>query len=184
MFGPMLVMSLMSLFPRILLSSNPQARWRGWPEGQLDPAPPKGSAVLDSLQHLQTLSSISTIFTISTGSAGQSRPSPTHRWLTVYFFDNIYKLYRQYLPYFLYSLFVLFGANFAPTWPPSWSQNPPNIAPRAIPNPSKISSCFWCPLGLIFGGFLVQLGVQNHSKIHPKLSPEASQQANDENSKM
>ena len=34
------------------LSSNPQARWRGWPEGQLDPAPPKGSAVLDHIQLL------------------------------------------------------------------------------------------------------------------------------------
>ena len=93
------------------------------------------------------------------------------------FFEHLF------LTSFSDSFFLRFGRNLAPTWPPTWTQNPPKIAPRAIQNPSKISSCFSCPLGLIFGRFLVQLGLQNQSKMHPKLSPKAPQPAHNGNSK-
>ena len=33
------------------LSSNPQARWRVWPEGQLDPAPPQGCSRVEPPTH-------------------------------------------------------------------------------------------------------------------------------------
>ena len=54
-----------------------------------------------------------------------------------------------------------------PTWPnlpPTWSQNPSKIDPRAIKNPFKISSCIWYLLGSIFDGFWLQLGTLEPSK--------------------
>ena len=35
--------------------THPQAQWRRWPAGQLDPAPPKGAAVLDHCQYCPTV---------------------------------------------------------------------------------------------------------------------------------
>ena len=175
MFGPMLVMSLMSLFlliPRHGGGYVPKGNWIRRPRRGLPcwTAYHSYSLYRPFLQLLLAL-----------------RVSPAPFMSPAYFFD-VAPLTTFFGHLFWHSFhtpfFSVFGANLAPTWPPTWTQNPPNIAPRAIQNPSKISSCFWCPLGLIFGGFLVQLGIQNHSDIHPKLNPKASQQANNENSKM
>ena len=148
------------------------------PKGNWIRRPRRGAAVLDHLP----------ILTHSlTHSYLAPRVSPDPRVIAC-LFDHMALwtsfLEHLFLTWFSDSFFLRFGRNLAPTWPPTWTQNPPKIPPRAIQNPSKISSCFSCPLGLIFGRFLVQLGLQNHSKMHPKLSPKASQQAHNGNSKM
>ena len=57
-----------------------------------------------------------------------------------------------------------FGGNLAPTCPPTCSQNPPKIVPRAFKVSSQLASCFrclfhrfWEPLGSIFRGFWVPI---------------------------
>ena len=87
-----------------------------------------------------------------------------------------------FFQYFLMSswhrIFSDFGANLAPTCPPTWSQNPSKIVPRGIQNPSQLASCFRSPFGSIFDRFLVDFRCQNPSKINQKSIKKSTQHNN------
>ena len=76
-----------------------------------------------------------------------------------------------------------FGANLAPIWPPTWSQNRSKIIPRALRNPSQIASCFRSLLGSILDRFSIDFRAQNQSKIEQKSINKSSQQHNNQKSK-
>ena len=73
-----------------------------------------------------------------------------------------------------------FGANLAPTCPPTWSQNPPKIAPRALQDPSKIASYLRSLFGWIFHRFLEDFPFQNPPKINQKSIKNSTQQPNNQ----
>ena len=73
-----------------------------------------------------------------------------------------------------------FGANLAPTCPPTWPQNRSKIGPRAIQNPSQLASYFWFLFWLIFYRFLIDFRAQHRQKINQKSINKSSQQHNNQ----
>ena len=88
------------------------------------------------------------------------------------------QIFDDFLTSFWYPISSDFGANLAPTRPPTWAQNRSKIDPSAIQNPSQLACCFRLVFGSIFDRLLIDFRSKNRPKINQKSSKTSSQQRN------